>query len=111
MKSVLFTVLCIFGLVTPRAVALDVVDDLLGGPSATASSETVSDASTHARSAPWQVTPSVIGSDLSSSGAIPAHSPDHKSAPFNAVPEPTAMVLALLALIYFLVFGRRRRVV
>ena len=39
---------------------------------------------------------------------------DHKRAatsPVNAVPEPSALLLALAALVYFMLFGRRRRMV
>jgi hypothetical protein len=33
------------------------------------------------------------------------------AAPINPVPEPSAIILALAALVYFLLFGRRRRVI
>jgi hypothetical protein len=79
-----------------------------------------SPAAAQAHSAPWAGS-GVIGSAAAAGSVaagsvggrdeVPAHAPDHKSAPFNAVPEPTAMVMAVLALIYFLVFGRRRRVI
>jgi hypothetical protein len=45
-------------------------------------------------------------------GSMAASNPTAKPAatPVNAVPEPSAILLALAALIYFLLFGRRRRV-
>lgn len=47
--------------------------------------------------------------------AVPASpvaqsSADQSQPPINAVPEPSAILLALAALGYFLIFGRRRRV-
>ncbi len=80
-------------------------------PAASHSSET--HPQTSARSTPWasSVTGTVGGAHVGGRDEIPAHAQDHKSGPFNAVPEPTAMVMAVLALIYFLVFGRRRRVI
>jgi len=36
--------------------------------------------------------------------------PEPATTPVNAVPEPSAILLALAALVYFLLFGRRRRV-
>ncbi len=42
--------------------------------------------------------------------AASSQAPEPAAAPINAVPEPSAILLALAALIYFLLFGRRRRV-
>jgi hypothetical protein len=51
-------------------------------------------------------------------GAVGANPLDHDraaqrtpAAPMNPVPEPSAIILALAALVYFLLFGRRRRVI
>lgn len=38
------------------------------------------------------------------------HETEGSAATINAVPEPSAILLAVAALIYFLLFGRRRRV-
>src|SRR6478609_9855241 len=57
-------------------------------------------------------TPSVIPaepSQKSASHAAPQPKPVSDDA--SAVPEPSAVAIAGLALIYFLVFGRRRRIV
>jgi hypothetical protein len=46
-----------------------------------------------------------------SSIATAERSTSEPAATVNAVPEPSAILLALAALVYFLLFGRRRRVV
>lgn len=102
----------------------DELDDLLTGPPAVETSATSADASgplpttasspidqlervdvdytDHARWQPVVALPS--GRDAM---VKPARHSEASSA-YSVVPEPSAIALALLALVYFLVFGRRR---
>jgi hypothetical protein len=64
------------------------------------------EASAYGQRADWQMPPDAQPRRAADS---PDSSPDPPSS-FNAVPEPSAIVLALVALVYFLLFGRRRRV-
>lgn len=135
-KSTLWIALCLVGLVlahAPSAAARDQIDELFGAstevtdddlfapaplvdPDSAAAATAGRPVAAPTGSATWDLTPSVqvtpilIDEDARGAAEIPARSPAHKPAPVSAVPEPTAVVLALLALMYFLVFGRRRRV-
>lgn len=63
----------------------------------------------HADSSMWNTglpAGEVSPQKLSTQGA-----PDPPATPVSPVPEPSAILLALAALVYFLLFGRRRRVI
>lgn len=122
MKGSLVSVLCgLWVLVATAAVQADEVDDLLAGkPVAIPQSDLSSDpfaapslqertvsptlgAEWHAtiEQAPAPASRPVAGSTQPSREAVPA-------AGVNLVPEPSAIALGLAAILYFLVFFRRR---
>jgi hypothetical protein len=93
------------------------------GPSAARSTRPVADVETVvAESGPdsasfphraaWSTAsePSEVDSALHRSTSAHADDPAAPAEPVSAVPEPSAIILALAALVYFLLFGRRRRV-
>lgn len=132
MKLILATFSCAAALVllaTSRASAepdelealfansVKVAEDVAGAEDADDASAATADASDSQQTvpnyggpSPWKVPAELHSVD----GTVNAESADHKQAPtspINAVPEPSAIILALLALGYFLLFGRRRRIV
>jgi hypothetical protein len=67
-----------------------------------------SDAAVYSERAAWHATPSTQAARR----ATDDHDSGRETPPtINAVPEPSAIILALAALVYFLLFGRRRPMV
>jgi hypothetical protein len=130
MKAITFLVLFAALLASARAVADD-VDDLLNGGSnsatlnvtpgsgQTASDDDASDASSTERavfspSSHWtpELGTTVAGElETESVSTADANSKPAESLSTSLVPEPSAVILAALAMAYFLLFGRRRSVV
>jgi PEP-CTERM motif len=59
----------------------------------------------------WDATAAEHGVSTSAGTMTADHRSEAVGTTINAVPEPSAILLALAALVYFLLFGRRRRVV
>jgi hypothetical protein len=124
MKSVALgigAVLLTAALCASPAPAYDVVDELFG-VTPTTSAETTHEVPSHVAPAQTSSTSDPIYGVMVSEESAPVHpapvsappAVDHKPVPLgpiSAVPEPSAVLLAIVALVYFLVFGRRRRMV
>ncbi len=123
MKSTLLIFLCAAALLlakAPRAFgAIDEVDALLLGNAPADEGQSIAPSSGRPSPPPassvervaWQAD-DVHAAIAGAADAQADRQADPKSAPastINAVPEPSAIILAVAALGYFLLFGRRRR--
>ena len=75
----------------------------------TGSADGQSDRYHHSRS--WEPTLGAASSDEMSDHARSVADDAKSSGPLSLVPEPSAVALAIAALVYFLIFGRRRNLV
>jgi len=103
------------------AYAADPVEDLLrGNPSSAVADDSATPLVEPETAVQSATIPALAPRDAAADWAAAPHQSlqlsrdsdaDHKSAPspVNAVPEPSALLLALAALVYFMLFGRRRR--
>ena len=105
-----------------RAYALDDLDDLLSTSPALVSPESVAPADAplsqtgsqaagaYSDRAPWNMV--IVGHEAEEASPVVHPAVPKPAAPLaemNLVPEPSAVALAGLALVYFLLFGRKRR--
>jgi PEP-CTERM motif-containing protein len=112
MRALFVAISCLVALATVTAARADELDELLAAEPVRVELEPLS---TAANRAPIVMhDPSDATADVNDHDRTDADDSSQRpaaSSPFSAVPEPSTVAIAGLALLYFMLFGRRRRVV
>ena len=112
MKALIVAGCCLVTLAAGPSARADELDELLAAEPVHVELEPLSTAGNRAPIVMHD--PSDATARVKDSGRTGAHEPAQKpatSSPLNAVPEPSTVAIAGLALLYFMLFGRRRRVI